>query len=331
MKEYTTEQVRNVSLLGHSGSGKSTLAEAMLLHYGHIDRMGKNEDGNLTADYDPEEIKRNISINTALLPVETKEGIKINLLDCPGNRDFIGEIKVATRVSEGVLIFVDASSGVQVGTELAMEYAEAYNLPVAMFVNKLDKENTDFAKTVQEITDAFGKKAVPLTIPIGSQAGFKGVVDLIRMKAVEESGGKTTLSDVPADLQSEAESFSEQITEAAAEGEDALMEKYFEEGELTPEEINRGLKAAFMEGSFIPVLCGAALNGIGVEPVENFLKNSFPSPLEGQGIAVQKGEETETRVFAPDDPFSAFVFKTVSDDFAGRLPEPTPLSGDKTE
>ncbi|HNY26156.1 MAG TPA: elongation factor G [Candidatus Sumerlaeota bacterium] len=319
VKEYQSTDVRNVAFLGHSGSGKSTLAESMLFSLGCLDRMGRTEDGNLASDYDPEEIKRHISINTSVLPVELKDGIKINLLDCPGNRDFIGEIKGALHVAEGALIFVDATSGVQVGTELALEYANEWNLPVAAFVNKLDKENANFAKTVEAITTVFNKKAVPLTCPIGSQADFKGVVDLMRMKAVEEANGKVKYADIPADLMEEAETLREQLVEAAAEGEEALMEKFFDEGALSEEEVARGLKAAFIEGSFIPVFCGSALKGIGLNPLFDFFKNSFPNPLEGPGLAVVEGETETPRKIDPNGPFAAFVFKTVADDFAGRL------------
>ncbi|MFP4381109.1 MAG: elongation factor G [Candidatus Sumerlaeia bacterium] len=317
MKEYTAENVRNVIFMGHSGTGKSTLGEAMLFANKNIERMGKTEDGNLTSDYDPEEVKRQMSINASLLPVETKT-IKVNVLDCPGSRDFVGEILGCAHVAEGGIIFVDATSGIQVGTELAYEWADDMELPAAVFINKLDKENAKFQETLDALTETFGKNAVALTLPIGLEADLKGVADIIAGKAYDESDGKTTNMDMPADVKEQAEALRESIIEAAAEGDEALMEKYFEEGTLSDEEVATGLKKAFMERTFIPVFCGAASQGIGVKPLMDFLANSFPTPLEDAGLKL-KGEEDKMQKVDPDGPFSAFVFRTVSDDFAGRL------------
>ncbi|MBN1867382.1 elongation factor G [Candidatus Sumerlaeota bacterium] len=318
MKEYTTENVRNVVLLGHSGSGKSTFVEAALYAQKHIERMGKTDEGNLTSDYDPEEVKRRVSINTTLLPVEVGN-VKINLLDCAGSRDFIGDIKSAVHVAEGALIFVDAVAGIEVGTEFALEYCDEYGIPVMAFVNKIDKENAEFAKTCDAITEQLGRKAVALAVPIGSQSNLQGVVDIVRMKAVMEKGGKTTYGDVPAEMKDEVTAMREQIVEAAAEGDDALMERFFEQGSLSDEEVARGLKAAFIAKRFIPVFCGSATLGVGVEPVLEFLVNSFPTPFEMPGLAIADGETEKHQPVKTDGPFTAFVYKTFSDDFAGRL------------
>jgi elongation factor G len=318
VKEYQSTDVRNVAFLGHSGSGKSTLVESMLYSQGCLDRMGRTEDGNLASDYDPEEIKRHISINTSVLPIELKDGVKINILDCPGNRDFIGEIKGALHVAEGVLIFVDATSGVQVGTELALEYAGEWNLPVAAFINKLDKENANFSKTVEAITTTFNKKAVPLTCPIGAQAGFKGVVDLMRMKAVEETNGKAKYTDIPADLMGEVETLREQLVEAPR-GRRGPDGKILEEGALTEEESGARTEGGLHGRLLYSLFCGSALKCIGLNPLFDFFKNSFPNPLEGPGRAVVEGEDETLRKIDPNGPFAAFVFKTVADDFAGRL------------
>ncbi|NQU42760.1 elongation factor G, partial [bacterium] len=201
---------------------------------------------------------------------------------------------------------------------LAMEWCEGQDLPVAMFVNKMDKENADFGAICQAITDTFGKKAVALTLPIGKETDLKGVVDIIQMKAWEEENGQASSVDIPAEMKDEVESLREEIIEAAAEGDDALMEKFFEEGTLSDEEMARGLKAAFIESRFIPVFCGAATQGIGVRPLLDFFENSFPNPLEGRGLTVE-GDGAETQMIDPDGVFSAFVYKTQSDDFAGRL------------
>ena len=304
--------------MGHSGSGKSQLSEAMLFRYKHIDRMGKTEDGNLTADYDPEEAKRSMSINATLLPIETKEN-KINVLDTPGSRDFIGETKACAHAVEGAVIVIDGTSGIEVGTEFAAEYAEEFDLPVAVFINKLDKENAKFDAILDDITDTFGMKAVRVAMPIGLEADHKGVVDLVRMKAWTEDASSAKIEDIPADMADDAQTYREELIEAAAEGDDALMEKFFEEGSLTDEEMAKGLKQAFMARSFIPVMCGSALNGVGVAALIDFLENSFPDPLEGPGLVAVEGEEDKPHPFDPDGPFAAFVFKTVSDDFAGRL------------
>ncbi len=316
MKNYTSEQIRNIAFLGHSGSGKSTLGEAMLFSHKHVDRMGKAEEHTLTADFDPEEKSRGMSINSSILPVETKDA-KINIIDCPGNRDFIGEVLAATRVSEGVLLFLDATSGVEVGTEMAMERAEELELPVAAYVTKLDKENTDFKKTCDQITEMLDRKAVPFTLPIGTGDDISGVVDLTRKKAVTEVDGKVTMGDIPADMQETVDSFNEVIVEAAAEGDDELMEKFFEKGELTDEEISIGLHKAFLAGTFIPVFCGIPTKGVGVEPITHFIEASFPSPLEERGLEIKGSDEFQQ--VDPEGGFSAFVFKTLSDDFAGRL------------
>lgn len=319
MKEYTSENIRNVAFLGHSGTGKSTFAEAMLYRQKQVERMGKTEDGNLASDYDPEEQKRQVSINASLLPVETKT-TKINVMDCPGSRDFIGEILGCLRVVEGAVIFVDAPSGIQVGSELAMEWVEDNNLPVAIFINKMDKENADFEKTVDSITDVFGKKGVPFTLPIGKEDSFKGVVDVLQMKAWDEpSGQKAAPIDIPEEVKGDVESRREAIIEAAAEGDDALMEKYFEEGTLSDEEVAKGMKAAFMAGTFIPVFCGNATTGAGVKPFLDFMEQAFPSPLEVDGLLRGEGDDTAMQKVDPNGPFSAFVFKTISDDYAGRL------------
>ena len=318
MKEYTAENIRNIAFLGHSGSGKSTLAETILYNLKVVERLGKASEGTLTSDYDPEEIKRQISINTSIVPIEYN-GIKINILDCPGNRDFIGEIKSAAHVADGVLVLIDASGGIEVGTEFAMEVAEEYDLPVFVFINKLDKENTDFAKVINAVTDAFGKKAVPLTFPVGKQAALKGVIDLLKMKAIEEKDRKVSIIDIPADLKSEADAMREAVVEAAAEGDDSLMEKFFEQGALSEEEVSAGLKKAFIQKRFIPVLCGSVQLGIGIQSLLDFAQGSFPNPLEMPGLAVIEGEAQKMLPVKPGAPFSAYVFKTVSDDFAGRL------------
>jgi elongation factor G len=316
VKEYTAENVRNVAFLGHSGSGKSTFAESLLFRHKHIERMGRTEDGNLVSDYDAEEVKRRMSINATLLPVETKN-IKVNVLDCPGSRDFISETFSCLRVADGVVIFVDAGSGVQVGAELALEWAEERNLPVAIFVNKLDKENTDFAKTIEELNNVLGKKCVPLSWPIGKDKSLVGVVEILDPNNTEDKDGKKI--EVPADLLAHVASLRDQVVESAAEGDDTLMEKFFSEGALTDEEIARGLEESFAERRFIPVFAGSALLNIGIRPFMDFMEASFPNPLQMPGLEGVNGTGPKVFPVKPNEPFSAFVFKTLSDDFTGRL------------
>lgn len=321
MKEYTTEQLRNVALAGHTSAGKTTLAEALLYALKFTDRLGRVDEGNTISDYDPEEIKRNLSINASVLPVEYKE-FKINVLDVPGYRDFIGEIKSCLRVADAAILVLDATAGVEVGTEFAWEYAEEYGVPRAFFVNKLDKERADFAAAMQSIRDVFGVRAVPVMLPVGKEAQLEGLIDLLQMKMItEEHGGKATSGPIPEALKAEAEAARAKLVEAAAEGDDELTMKFLDDQPLSEEEIRRGLKEGMMAGTLFPVLCGAAARSLGVESLLNFVVSCFPSPLERPGMVgkVAEGDKEEERRYDVSQPFSAFVFKTVSDPYAGRL------------
>ncbi len=321
MKEYTTEQLRNVALAGHTSAGKTTLAEALLYALKFTDRLGRVDEGNTISDYDPEEIKRNLSINASVLPVEYKE-FKINVLDVPGYRDFIGEIKSCLRVADAAILVLDATAGVEVGTEFAWEYAEEYGVPRAFFVNKLDKERADFAATMQSIRDVFGVRAVPVVLPVGKEAQLEGLIDLLQMKMItEEHGGKATSGPIPEALRAEAEAARAELVEAAAEGDDELTMKFLDDQPLSEEEIRRGLKEGMMAGTLFPVLCGAAARSLGLESLLNFVVSCFPSPLERPGMVgkVAGGDKDMERRYDVSQPFSAFVFKTVSDPYAGRL------------
>ncbi len=324
MKQYPTEQIRNVALVGHSGCGKTTLAEALLHINGIIDRPGTVEQGNTQSDYDPEEIKRKISINATLLPVEADD-LKVNLLDCPGFRDFVGEIKNAVRAAEMALVVVDATTGVEVGTEFAHAFAEEYHIPQMFFINKMDKERANFENAMSTIDAAFDDvHTIPVVLPIGSEANFEGVIDLLEMKAIYDAGGKRTVKDIPDELLEEAKVARKQLVEAAAEGNDELTEKYLMEEDLTNEEVILGLRQDLEAGRFCPVVCGSSVKEIGLSVLMSLFRHECPPPTERKGFrAYANGSkdpaEVELKPFDPKAPFSAYVFKTVNDEFVGRL------------
>jgi len=317
MQSYKVEQIRNVSLIGHSGTGKTSLTEAMVYNAGLTSRLGSVEEGNTVSDYDPEEIRRQSSVNTAVTPWGW-EGQKVNLLDTPGYADFVGEVKGAVRVSDGVVVVLCAASGVEVGTEMVWQYADERKLPRLAFINKMDRENASFERTLEQMEAKFNVNLVPLDLPIGSQADFKGVVDLLSMKAYLE-GGKQS-SDIPAELQTRAERLHEQILEAAAEADDELIIKYLDGEGLTPDEIHRGLSIAVASGKVVPVLCGCATRNIGVSLLQDAVARYLPSPVatvEKARRIVDNSEEDVKPVLA--GPLAALVFKTMADPYVGKL------------
>ncbi len=323
MKVYQTHQLRNVALAGHSGTGKTTLAEALLHIHNLVDRKGTVEAGNTQSDYDPLEKDRQCSINATLLPIELPEH-KINILDCPGFRDFIGEIKNAIRASELALLVVDAESGVEVGTEFAWAFANEYNIPVAVVVNKMDRERADFQRTLNNVSEIFDAHVIPVTLPIGEGPDFKGVIDLLDMKAIYDEGANKKVEDIPEELLEQAEEARRALVEAAAEGDDDLTEKFLENETLTEEELRLGLRKDMQSGRFVPVVCTSAEKEIGLAGLVHFLLEECPSPDMRAGFRAYKdpkddGSEVVLQKLDPDAPFSGFVFKTVNDDYAGRL------------
>ncbi len=315
MKEYSVERLRNVVFLSHVGAGKSSLAEALLFASGAIKRLGKVDEGTTVSDYDPEETRRHISVNTSLLPCEWREH-KINILDTPGYADFMGEVKGAVRVADGAVVVIDATSGVEVGTELVWKYADEQRLPRLIFINKMDRENADFKRTLQHLREHFGGNLVALQMPLGEKEAFKGVVDLISLKAYVE--GKE--QEIPPELLEEARSQRQGVMEGAAEAEDELIVKYLEGEELTSEEILRGLVAGAKAGTVIPVLCGSALQLIGVQPLLEAMVDYLPSPLEREVRVTNPVSGTEEALdIIPDAPLAAVVFKTFADPYVGKL------------
>ena len=320
MKEYTTEFIRNIALVSHGGAGKTMLAEAFLHVTGATTRLGKVEDGTTASDYDDEEHRRKISIYTSVIPVEHKN-YKINFLDAPGYTDFVGEMVSALSVADGAIILVDAVAGIEVGTELAWRYCDQFDLPRFFVINKMDRENADFQKTydaIKEFVEAHGKRVVQVHIPIGEKQNFKGVVDVIGMKSYM-GDGKTT-AEIPAELKEAAEKAHFAMVEDAAEGEDALMEKYLENGSLTDEEMVRGLEDVVYAGSFVPVFCAAGAHEIGTIALLNDIIDLIPSPLNAvKRIAQGKDGAEEELKPSNSAPLAAYVWKTTADPFVGKM------------
>jgi len=316
MKDYATGQLRNVVLLGHGSAGKTSLAEAMLFTSGAINRMGRVEDGTSVADFDEEEVHRHISLNLAVAPVEWA-GCKINVLDTPGYTDFVGEVKSAVRVADLALILVDAVSGVEVGTELVWNFAEEQALPRIIVVNKMNRENANLNRALAALRETFDKNFVPIQLPIGAEAKFSGVVDLIKMQALMGPEGKT--GEIPADMLAQAEEAHISLIEAAAEADDELIMKYLEGEDLTEEEIQQGLRAAILNGTAVPVLVTAATESLGTQGLLNALVNYAPSPADLEPVTAQGpggDEQIEPNELAP---LAALVFKTTADPYVGKL------------
>src|SRR3990170_3987004 len=312
MKEYVTDNIRNLVLLGHGGTGKTSLAEATLFVSGAVNRLGRVDDGTTTSDFDPDEIRRNISVNLSILPCEW-DNAKLNILDTPGYADFVGEVKCGVRAADAALIVVCAASGVQVGTEYAWSYADERNLPRLLFINRMDRENADFFQTLSQLHGMFGHKCVAFQLPIGAQAAFQGVVDLLSMKAYV--GEKGEVRDVPEELVEQAASLREKLVEAAAETDDALVTKYLEGEELLEEELRRGLRAGVARGSIVPVLTGSATKNVAVPLLMDAISRYLPSPKD-LPVGVQKGDSLAAD---PQGPLAVLVFKTSADPYVGRL------------
>lgn len=320
MKQYAIEQIRNVALTGHGGAGKTTLAEHLLHLAGHIDRIGTVDAGNTVSDFDPDEIRRKISLSTALLPIEW-DNHKINLLDVPGYPDFIGELYSALRVADAVILVAPAQADIEVGFENAWELCEERRLPRFIFINKMERDGADYEGLLNTLRTTYGNRVVPLQIPIGTQTQFSGVIDVLHQKAYRGKDRDITASEVPAELASRVAEAREMLMEAAAESDDALLEKYLEGTPLTDEELVHGFHEGVRSGRIVPVLCGSATLGIGMAPLLNEIIELAPNPAEvPQPSAHDPRNDTEiTLTPEPNAPLTAFVFKTTADPFVGRL------------
>ncbi|SHJ89737.1 elongation factor G [Paramaledivibacter caminithermalis] len=322
MKNYKVDKIRNVALLGHGGSGKTTLTEAMLYTTGVIKRMGKVEDGNTVSDFDKEEISRQFSIGTSVIPIEWNNS-KYNILDTPGYFDFSGEVISALRVAGGAIIMVDATSGVEVGTEKAWKYTEERKMPKIIFINKMDKENVNYDKLIKGLRDAFGKKIAPFAIPIGEGVDFKGFVNVVDMIGREYNGKECVNVDVPAGMEDKIAPIREMLIESVAESDEELLEKYFEGEEFTTEEIHEGLRKGVLAGDVVPVLVGSVVNNIGIHTLFEMTSDYMPTPKdmhngEYEGVSPDN-DEVIIRKVDEKEPFSALVFKTIVDPFVGKI------------
>jgi elongation factor G len=320
LKTYDAKDIRNVLLVGHGGSGKTTLLEAMLFTAGAVTRMGTVEDGNTVSDHDPDEQRKGISVSLSMAPIEW-DGVKINVLDAPGYADFIGDVRSAIRAVDAVIVVVSAVDGVEVQTEVAWELAVEAGLPRAIFVNKLDRERSDFQGTLDQLVSSFGNQVAPFELPIGAEHDFRGVADLLHEKAdLYPSGPKAEESDWPDEIHAMADPAREKLIEAVAESDDALIEEYLEEGTLPEEHIVSGAKLGFANARLAPVIVGSAANAIGIDRLLDFIVEEFPSPADRTPIAVVgSGDDEGERSTDPAGPLTAFVFKTLSDPFVGHI------------
>jgi len=316
MEQYTIENIRNVVLLSHSGAGKTSLSEAMLFNTGAISRLGRVDEGTTTSDYDPDEVRRKISLNLSLLPCAWKK-TKLNILDTPGYADFVGEVKSAIRVSEGAVIVVSAASGVEVGTEQVWKYCEEVGLPRFIFINKMDRENVDFQKVVDDVKVKFGAKCIPIQIAIGAHTTLQGIVDLMAMKAHTGSPGQE--GEVPAAVNAQADSLHSSLVETIAGNDEVLIEKFLNDKPITPQELDNALRAGVTKGEIVPILTGSAAQNIGVNALMEAISVYLPSPGNGSVAVLDATGKTVKQAPAPEGPLAALVFKTSADPYVGKL------------
>jgi len=321
LKTYEGKDIRNVGVVGHGDSGKTSLTSALLFTAGATSRLTKVDEGNTVTDFDEEEIQRKISISTSLAYAEWKKN-KINFLDTPGYNIFLNDTRASLAAADSVLVVVDAVAGVEVQTEKVWEFSNEFNLPRALVINKLERERASFQRTLESIQSFFGRTAIPVQLPWGAEREFKGVVDLVRMKAYSyklDADGKGQETDIPADMADAAQKAHEVLVEMVAEGNDALLEEFFDKGTLPVEHILDGLNTALRERRLFPVLCASALHNIGSDQILNFIVDNLPAPTDrGTVEARQNGNEVERKI-GDAEPVSAFVFKTTADPFAGRI------------
>ena len=322
MKAYDAAHIRNIALVGHGGAGKTTLAEAMLFDSGGNTRLGRTEDGTSLLDYDEDEIKRRLTINAAMAFLEWK-GHKVNLVDTPGFGAFLADTQTCLRVLDTALVVVSAPHGVQVVTDKVWSYATECGLARVIYLSKMDRERADFARAVEDVRKNLSPAAVPVHLPLGQEAAFAGIVDLLRMKVLRyppDGSGRAREEDVPAAIQGEAAKARAALLEVVAEADDALLEQYLERGELSDAEVRQGLQRGVAAGRIVPILCGAAARNIGVQSVLDFLVEACPAPTDRPPVEGTDAKGQPAQREARDDaPLVAQVFKTVADPFAGKV------------
>jgi elongation factor G len=318
MKTYNIDKIRNVALVGHSNCGKTTLTEALLYVTKVTNRMGKVEDGNTVSDFDKEEKDRQVSIGTSVIPIEF-EDTKINFLDTPGYFDFVGEVYGGLRVASGAVVVIDASSGIEVGTEKVWKYLEQRNLPRVIVLNKMDKENVKFDALLEELREKFGKKVVPFALPIGEGESFKGYVDIVdrQGRLIEEIDNVKI--DVPEDLVDKVEELRGILMESVAETDELLLDKFFNGEEFTYEEVSTGLKNAVLAGEVVPVIVSCATKAMGIKCMMHMIKEYLPNSGDTGEVTGMVDGKVTTRKVTSTQPLSAFVFKTIVDPFVGKI------------
>ncbi len=320
MKNYNSEDIRNICLLGHGSAGKTTLAEALLFSAKATDRIGNVNKGTTICDFDPEEIKRAITINTTVAPLEWNDH-KINIIDTPGYFDFVGEVKSGLKVASSAIICVPAKNGVEVGTEKAWEFVEENGISKMFFISKLDEENADYFKTYEQLVKQFGKKVIAFELPIIKNEKFVGIVDVIHQKAKHFEGDNFVEMPIPEDFVDRVKKIREPLMEAVAETDEALLEKYFDEVAFTDEEIQKGLLEGIKNDYIVPVFCGSASTNAGVQLLLNAINEYVPNPIsKGEVVAKKVGADEEIILKASkDETLSALVFKTIADPFVGKI------------
>lgn len=320
MREYNSDKLRNVGIISHGGAGKTSLVESLLFNTGATTRLGRVDDGTTIADFEPEEIKRKVTISASLVPCEWREH-KINFIDTPGYADFVGEVKGVLRAVDSTLVVLCAASGVEVETEKVWKYAGELHLPRIAFINKMDRENADFYGVIQDMQEKFGPNVLPIQLPIGAEEDFKGIVDLLKMKAImpaNKQGNQYLESDIPDDMLETALVLRQKITELAAETDDELLNKYLEGEELSDEEIKNGLLKGISQSTIFPVMCGSAYKNIGCQQIMDAILNYLPSPQQKTMLGMHPITK-DLIERQSSDAFSAMVFKTTADPFVGRL------------
>ncbi|WP_053955593.1 elongation factor G [Inediibacterium massiliense] len=331
MKEYGSDQIRNVAFVGHGGCGKTALTEAILYTTKVTNRLGKTEEGNTISDFDKQEIERKLSINTSVIPIEW-DRYKYNILDTPGYFDFIGEVNSTLRVAGGAIIVVDASSGVEVGTEKAWKYANNKKMPKFIFLNKMDKENVNYDKVINQLREKFGKAVAPFAIPLGTDHGLRGFVNVVDLIAREYNGKECVDAPIKEEWMEKILPIREMLIESVAESDEMLMEKYFEGEEFSQEEIHEGLRKGVLAGEIVPVLVGSAANNIGVHTLLEMINHYMPSPKDMtgyEGVSPHDGKKV-VRNIREEEPFSALIFKTIVDPYIGKISLMKVISGSLT-
>ncbi|MDE2127547.1 MAG: elongation factor G [Armatimonadetes bacterium] len=321
MKPYDATSIHNVGLFGHQGAGKTALAEALLYCSGAIDRLGRTDDGTATTDFDSEEQRRRISINIGLAPCEW-HGAKLNIVDVPGYLDFVNEVRCAMAVVDAAILVTPAQNQPEVGFDIAWDAAVGLQRPRAVFINRMDRENADFAQVVTSLRTRYGTAIAPFQLPIGSADSFAGVIDLLEMRAFIGAGKEVTETEIPAEYRAEADRYRELLVESAAEGEDGLLEKYLGGDELTHDEVMHGLHTGIDAGKVVPVLCGSAARDIGMTDLLDIIVHEFPHPGEvGPVVGRRPGSDAaeEVRPVDASAPLALQVFKTIADPFLGTL------------